>query len=71
MSRYLLFFKGSGDIPQDDLRTIRDHAGVTVLDVRPSKTLVLELDGCAGDFLADVGKMKDWVASEQRKYRLN
>ncbi|WP_175927232.1 hypothetical protein [Burkholderia cepacia] len=70
MSRYVLVFRGPGEIPQDELRLICEHAGVRILDMRPSKTLVLEVDGPAGGLLADVSKLKHWVASEQRTYRL-
>ncbi len=70
MSRFVLVFRGSGEIPQDELRFISEHAGVRILDMRPSKAVVLEVDGPAGDLLADVRKLKHWVASEQRTYRL-
>ncbi|WP_143137443.1 hypothetical protein [Burkholderia ubonensis] len=70
MSRYVLVFRGPGEIPQDELRLICGHVGVRLLDMRPSKALVLEVDGPAGELLADVRKLKHWVASEQRSYSL-
>ena len=70
MSRFVLVFRGVGEIPQDELRSICEHAGVRIVDTRPSKAVVLEVDGPVGDLLADVRKLKHWVASEQRTYRL-
>ncbi|GAA7768976.1 hypothetical protein HpMS107_50070 [Helicobacter pylori] len=70
MSRVVLVFSGPGEIPECDLQAIRRHAGVTVIDHRRSNALLLEVEGSASEFLADVGKMQNWIGSEQRTYRL-
>ena len=70
MSRFVLVFRGPGEIPQEELRWICEHAGARILDMRPSKAVVLEVDGPAVNLLADVRKLKHWIASEQRTYRL-
>ena len=70
MMRFVLVFRGPGEIPQDELRLICEHAGARILDMRPSKAVVLEVDGQASNLLSDVRKLKHWVASEHRTYRL-
>ncbi|WP_255640213.1 hypothetical protein [Cupriavidus sp. EM10] len=43
---------------------------MTVIDHRQSNALLLEVEGSASEFLADVDKMQNWIGSEQRTYRL-
>lgn len=74
MSRFVLVFRGTGDIPQEELRLICEHAKARILDTRASKSVsksvVVEVEGPADDLLADVKKSNQWIASEQRTYKL-
>jgi hypothetical protein len=68
MSRYVLYFRGPGDAPQTDIERILEHKDVRIIDRTSGKVLLLESPD--DTFLRDVSHMQNWVASEQKEYRL-
>ncbi|WP_144141061.1 hypothetical protein [Paraburkholderia sp. BCC1884] len=70
MSLYVVYFRGPGPMPAEDVQRIREHAGVQVVNDKSKKALLLDLDEPETDFLQHVAEMGGWAASKQTAYQL-
>ena len=66
-SRFILRYRGAGQLPDTDLRHIHNAIGVSVIDTTPRMLLVETDDDRAKSLGAN---LKDWVVSAQKLVRL-
>ena len=61
MGRYILRFRGKGDIPPEEIERLKNRHGITIVD-RSNQMLLVDSDG--DDVMAMTSA--DWVVSAER-----
>ena len=71
MSLYVVYFRGRGPMPPEDVRKIRQFTGVQVVSDRSSTALLLDLKEPEADFVRLVEGLGDWAISKQETYHIS